>query len=33
MVVRRPHDMKVGAQDVHRWIQDMGWDFQAILNC
>ncbi len=19
-------EIKVGAQDVHRWIQDMGWD-------
>jgi hypothetical protein len=24
--VPTPRDIKVGAQDVHRWIQDMGWD-------
>jgi hypothetical protein len=24
--VPTPREIKVGAQDVHRWIQDMGWD-------
>ena len=21
-------DVKVAAQDIHRWLQDLGWDFE-----